>query len=261
MRKSNLIYPTEERQNFSIVYHELWDCYLPQLGPAATLLYCYLLRLVRHGMSGPGGAGWPAEVCAPLGMSLNDSHQAWARLQEFGLIIANSDGSYALTQPKTKEEFQAAFTGFAPLQQQLAPVSSEPTIQAEATMRALRRNRSQKSLFSIVEQEFGRPLSMTEMEKVLVLEKAHPRDLVELATEMAVIAQARSLAYIEQILLNWQLKGITTAQDGRQDIDQHRLQKAKRRGGKKTEEKAGQQQPENPWDDIRFYKAHLPKED
>lgn len=261
MRKSNQVYLTEERQNFSIVYHELWDCYLPLLGPAATLLYCYLLRLVRHGLSGPGGAGWQAEVCGALGLSLNDSHQAWARLQEFGLIVANSDGSYALTQPKRKEEFQAAFKDYVPLQQQLAPVSNQPAVQGEATMRALRRNRAQKSLFSIVEQEFGRPLSMTEMEKVLVLEKAHPRELVELATEMAVIAQARNLAYIEQILRNWQLKGITTAQAARQDSDEHRLQKAKRRSGKKAESNPAQQSAESPWDDIRLYKAHLPKED
>lgn len=261
MRKSNSVYPTEERQDFSIVYHELWDCYLPQLGPAASLLYCYLLRLVRHGLSGPDGAGWQAEVCAPLGMSQNDSHQAWARLQEFGLIIANSDGSYALTQPKSKEDFRAAFRDFAPMQQQLTAVSSEPTIQGEATMRGLRRSRSKKTLFSIVEQEFGRALSMTEMEKVLVLEKAHPRDLVELATEMAVIAQARSLSYIEQILLNWQLKGISTAEAARQDSDQHRLQKAKRRGGKKTDLKTEEPVAIEAWDDIRLYRALPPKED
>lgn len=261
MPKSNSVNLIDDRQYFSLVYHELWDCYLPQIGPAATLLYCYLLRLVRHGLSGPGGSGWQAEVCAPLGMSLNDSHQAWARLQEYGLILANSDGSYSLTQPRSKDDFQATFKDFVPLQQPLAPVSSQPSTAGEATMRALRKNRGQKSLFSVVEQEFGRALSMTEMEKVLSLEKSYPRELVEVATELAVIAQARNLAYIEQILVNWQLKGITTAQAARQDSEQHRASKAKRRSNPKTTGKAGQPEAENPWDDIRFYTGHLPKED
>jgi DnaD/phage-associated family protein len=260
MPKSNSVHLIDDRQNFSIVYHELWDCYLPQIGPAATLLYCYLLRLASHGLSGPGGAGWQAEVCAPLGMNLNDSHQAWARLQECGLILANSDGSYSLMQPKSREEFQAAFKDFQPLQQPLLPVNNQSSIQGEAAMRALRRNRGQKTLFSVVEQEFGRPLSMTEMEKVLSLEKAHPRELVELATEMAVIAQARSMAYIEQILLNWQLKGITTAQAARQDSEQHRMQKARRRSSKKAEAKP-EKDSAYAWDDIRIYRALPPKEE
>lgn len=262
MRKSNQVYLTEERQNFSIVYHELWDYYLPVLGPAATLLYCYLLRLVRHGLSGPSGAGWQAEVCGALGMTLADSHQAWARLQEFGLIVAHSDGSYALTQPKNKDDFQAAFRDLAPMQQQLTPVNSEAVIKTEAIMQGQRRSRAQKTLLGIVEQEFGRALSTVEMEKLMVLEQAYSRELVELATEMAVINQARSLSYIEQILLNWKLKGITTAQAARQDNEQYRMQRAKRRSGsKKAEEKPNAAASNSPWDDIRLYKTHLPKEE
>ncbi len=263
MQPGNKVHLVDDRQNFSVVYHELWDYYLPMIGPAATLLYCYLLRLVRHGLSGPGGAGWQAEICGPMGMTLNESHQAWARLQEFGLVIAQSDGSYALTSPKTKDDFQGAFADTMPLQQQLTPVSSEAQVRTEALMRGQRRSRAQKSMLSIVEQEFGRALSTTEMEKLLVLEKAYARDLLELAAEIAVINQARSLSYIEQILLNWQLKGITTAQAAREDADQHRMQKARRRSGKKAESslKQGDSELQDLLNDVRLYRALPPKED
>ncbi|MGI6357984.1 MAG: DnaD domain-containing protein [Bacillota bacterium] len=263
MQPGNRVYLADDRQSFSIIYHELWDYYLPMIGPAATLLYCYLLRLVKHGLSGPGGSGWQAEICGPLGMTLNESYQAWARLQEFGLVIAQSDGSYALTSPKAKDDFQAAFADATPLQQQLKPVSSEAQIRTEALMRGQRRSRAQKSMLSIVEQEFGRALSTTEMDKLLVLEKAYARDLLELAVEIAVINQARNLSYIEQILINWRLKGITSAQAARQDAAEHRMQKARRRSGKRTESSAKQSDSElqELLNDVRLYRALPPKEE
>ncbi len=262
MRKANFVYTGQERVNFTIIYDELWDSYLPYLGPAAALLYCYLLRLSRTGISGPGGAGWQAEVCAPLGLTVADSHQCWARLQEFGLIFPASDGSYTLSYPKTKEEFSTQLADFMPLKQMPLPaVSADPSIKSEAVMKSLRRNRSNKTLFSFVEQEFGRALSMTEMEKVLALEKTYARDLIELAVELAIIAQARSLAYIEQILVNWHLKGITTAAAARKDNEQHRQQKGKRPSKAKAKP-AGEstKADDNIWDDLELYRPR-PKED
>lgn len=262
MRKANFVYAGEDRINFSIIYDELWDSYLPYLGPAAALLYCYLLRLSRHGISGPGGPGWQAEVCAPLGLSVPDSHQCWARLQEFGLLYPASDGSYTLGYPKTKEELNTLLADFMPLQQLSLPsVSVESSIKSEAMMRSQRRNRANKTLFSFVEQEFGRALSMTEMERVLALEKTYARDLIELAVELAIIAQARSLAYIEQILVNWHLKGITTAAAARQDSEQHRQQKSRRnRKSKSKQALEATKDEEDVWDDLDLYRPR-PKED
>lgn len=238
MRQANVVYPLADRQEFSIIYHELWDCYLPYLGPAATLLYCFLQRQLQRGLSGPSSPAWAAEVCTPLSLSVADSHQAWARLQEMGLIVANSDGSYSLANPKPQAEFKEAFTDLRPRQQHFPAVDLQPSMQADAETRALRRNRAQKTLFSFVEQEFGRTLNSTEAARLATMEATYPRELVELAVEVALIAQALSLAYIEQVLLNWQVKGIKTAQAAQADAEQYRMQKARRSGGRKASKAA-----------------------
>lgn len=254
MRQANVVYPLEEdRQDFSLIYHELWDCYLPYLGPAATLLYCYLKRQLQRGLTGPSSPTWEVDVCAPLSLSVTDSHQAWARLQEMGLIIANSDGSYCLANPKRKEEFQQAFADLAPRQQQLPGVSLEAAIEADASQRALRRKRAQTSLYAYVEQQFGRALNSVETERLQIIEATHPRELVELAVELAVIAQALSIAYVEQVLLNWQVKGIRTAQAARADAEQYRRQKALKSSGRKKEKASGKATV-GPYDDLDLYR-------
>ncbi|HBK85073.1 MAG TPA: hypothetical protein DDZ53_03475 [Firmicutes bacterium] len=253
MRQANVVYPLEDRQDFSVIYHELWDCYLPYLGPAAVLLYCFLKRQLQQGISGPSDASWAADVCTPLSLSVPDSHQAWARLQEMGLVIANSDGSYSLANPKPRQEFQLAFADLAPRQQQFPAVNSQPSIQADAAVRALRRNRAQKTLYNFVEQEFGRTLNSTEGERLQVLETTYPRELVELAIEVAVIAQATSLAYVEQVLLNWQVKGIATAQAARADAEQFRLQKALQSSGRRKSKQA-RKSATGALDDLDLYR-------
>lgn len=255
MRQANMVYPMEEdRQDFSVIYHELWDCYLPYLGPAATLLYCFLKRQLHQGLSGPSSPSWAADVCAPLSLSVSDSHQAWARLQEMGLIIANSDGSYCLANPKRKEEFQQAFADLAPRQQQFPAVSLEASIEADATQRALRRKRAQTSLYAFVEQQFGRALNSLEGERLRVIEDTHPRELVELAVELAVIAQALSIPYVEQVLFNWQVKGIKTAQEARADTEQYRMQKALKSTGRKKGKSATNKTTTGPYDDLDLYR-------
>lgn len=238
MRQANVVYPLEDRQDFSVIYHELWDCYLPYLGPAAVLLYCFLRRQLQQGVAGPSSPSWAAEVCTPLSLSVADSHQAWARLQEMGLVVANSDGSYSLANPKSRQEFQQAFADLAPRQQQFPAVDLQPSIEADATARASRRNRAQKTLYVFVEQEFGRTLNSTEGERLRVLEATYPRELVEQAVEVAVIAQALSLNYVEQVLCNWKTKGITTAQAAQADAEQFRLKKALQSSGRSKSRKA-----------------------
>lgn len=265
MRKANHVYTNNDRDEFSVIYHELWDCYLPYLGPAAVLLYCYLLRLAREGVAGPSSSAWSAEVCAPLGLSVPDSHQAWARLQEFGLISADREGSYSLLKPKRREAFQAMVAEYSAVQQAtVQPLTVQPAVKAEVSKRALRSQRGKKSLFSVFEQEFGRALSGAEAEKVIALEQTYSRELAELALEIAVIAQVRNLSYIEQILVNWRLKGIDTVEAARRDAESHRHQKAQRSqraNGKSAGAKGDKAVPTQPslWDDLDIYKPR-PKE-
>ena len=110
-----------------------------------------------------------------------------------------------------------------------------------------------KTLYNFVEQEFGRTLNSTEGERLQVLETTYPRELVELAIEVAVIAQATSLAYVEQVLLNWQVKGIATAQAARADAEQFRLQKALQSSGRRKSKQA-RKSATGALDDLDLYR-------
>lgn len=265
MRQANVVYPLQDRQDFSIIYHELWDYYLPYLGSGAALLYCFLQRKIQEGLPGPSSREWAALVCSPLGLSVADSHQAWARLQEMGLITVNNDGSYSLANPKQGAEFEAAFADLRPRQQEFPAINLTPSLAADAAARAKRLRRAERSLYSLVEQEFGRTLNSTEGNRLQAMEAAYARELVELAVEIAVINQALNLAYVEQVLLNWKEKGIATAQAARADSQQFRLQKARRQSGRSAAKSARKQAPggnkPNIFDDLDFYRSSPAKKE
>jgi len=188
------------RRGFSVIFDELWAVYLPQIGPQAALLYCFLQYISGGEIPNPCSDEWGAEVCAPLGMSVAESHQAWARLQEACLLTPTTQG-YSLCDP--------------------APAS--PT-----------ERESERTLLAEVEKLFGRPLSMTEITLAQEFEAGYGHELVLAAAGVAVEVQARSMPYIRQVLLNWQAKGISTAEQARQDIATYRNEKARRharRGG------------------------------
>ncbi len=189
------------RRGFSVIFDELWSGYLPHIGPQAALLYCFLQYLSGGDAPNPCSQEWGNEVCQPLGMSVEDSHQAWARLQEMCLLVPTADG-YALCDP-------------------------HPTPQTKPS--------SEGKLLVELEKMFGRPLSMTEITLAQEFQQAYGWELVLAAAAVAVDAQARSMPYIRQVLLNWQAKGINTVQQANEDIADFRHEKARRharRGGK-----------------------------
>ena len=68
----------------------------------------------------------------------------------------------------------------------------------------------QKNLFSIFEQEFGRPLSPIEFQQLLDWAAEYREELILQALTEAVIAGKRNMRYIDRILLNWQKEDIRT---------------------------------------------------
>ncbi|WP_220739941.1 DnaD domain-containing protein [Leuconostoc miyukkimchii] len=96
-------------------------------------------------------------------------------------------------------------------------VSSEPIVSDGKSVR--------KEIFQTIEAEFGRPLTPMEMQTIghwFDQEHFEP-DLMLLAIQEAVANNARSLRYIETILINWQRDNIKTA-------TQAQIAKQKRRG-------------------------------
>ncbi|MGG5358446.1 MULTISPECIES: DnaD domain protein [unclassified Enterococcus] len=71
-----------------------------------------------------------------------------------------------------------------------------------------------QSVYQLFEQEFGRPLSAIEFQRIgqwLEEDHYHP-DLLKLALREAVLNQAYSFNYVDRILLSWERKNITTKQ-------------------------------------------------
>lgn len=188
----------EERRGFTIVYDELWSDYLAHIGGQGALLYCFLRYLSGKEIPNPCSQEWGVEVCQQLGMSVLESHQAWAKLQEMGLITPVDEG-YLLRDPVPK-----------PHQRKDTP----------------------ETLLVRIEELFGRPLSMTEISQIEELELTFNDQLVLSAARLAVDAQALSLAYIRQVLLNWKAKGIKTAEEAVADVEDYRLKKARRHARK-----------------------------
>jgi len=182
------------RRGFTVIFDELWTTYLPHVGPQAVLLYCFLQYLAGSEIPNPCSDEWGAQVCKPLGMTIAESHQAWARLQEMGLLVPVEQG-YALCDPN--------------------PISQA-------------KQEADRKMLGDLEALFGRPLSMTEITLAQELEDAYGGELVLAAAAVAVEVHARSMPYIRQVLLNWQAKGISTVEQAQYDTAEYRREKARR---------------------------------
>src|SRR5699024_4971131 len=76
----------------------------------------------------------------------------------------------------------------------------------------VKKEKSEKNLYTIFESEFGRPLSPIEMETLVlwVEEDKYPPELIEMALREAVLSQVYNFKYIDRILLSWEKKNIRT---------------------------------------------------
>lgn len=66
-----------------------------------------------------------------------------------------------------------------------------------------------KSLLEEVEEEFGRPLSGTEMERLCRLAETYSEQTILHALDEASAYEKRSLPYIEALLSAWKSKGLS----------------------------------------------------
>lgn len=63
-----------------------------------------------------------------------------------------------------------------------------------------------KSCFVVVEEEFGRTLSSTEIEKIIELEDEYGTDKLKLAVKECCLNNVKKIAYLNGILKNWKDK-------------------------------------------------------
>ena len=86
-----------------------------------------------------------------------------------------------------------------------------------------------KSMYTIFEKEFGRPLSPMEMETLVmwVEEDKYSSELVQMALREAVLSQVYNFKYIDRILLNWEKKNIRTKEQVEKESQRFRDQTSK----------------------------------
>lgn len=184
----NRIQLTEQsqRRGFSIIFDELWTDYLPHIGGHGVLLYCYLKYMSGREIPNPCSLEWDQEVCQVLGMSVEESHGAWAHLQEMGLIML-LDGAYVLCNTEKLSS--------ASLPSQGLPKSDD------------------SSLYAQVEAHFGRVLSSSEIARLEDLAEAYSTELIVLAVQASVEQQALSMPYVTKVLADWKRRKLTTPAD------------------------------------------------
>lgn len=66
-----------------------------------------------------------------------------------------------------------------------------------------------QSLFDLYESEFGRPLTMSESQRLSEWMSTYELKLIEYALREAVVYETRSFDYIDVILIKWKEKKLT----------------------------------------------------
>ncbi len=83
-----------------------------------------------------------------------------------------------------------------------------------------------QSVYQLFEQEFGRPLSAIEFQRIgQWLEEDHYQpEILKLALREAVLNQAYSFNYVDRILLSWERKNLKTKQQVEEDQKRRKQQ-------------------------------------
>ena len=87
-----------------------------------------------------------------------------------------------------------------------------------------------ESLYTIFEQEFGRPLSPFECETLAMwMEDDHSPEIIKSALREAVISGKLNFRYIDRILFEWKRNGIKTLEQARQQSQKFRAHQKRER--------------------------------
>ena len=79
------------------------------------------------------------------------------------------------------------------------------------------------NIYTIVEQEFGRPISPMECEIINTWD--YPIDVIKLAIKEAVSSNNCAIKYIDRIIYNWKKKNIKSVADAEKSIADFRENK------------------------------------
>lgn len=144
----------------------------------------------------------PAEISSVMNLTEMDSTNILRKLVQHGFL-------------EITEEEKLGFESYSikPLFEKLAYHYLKDAKQTDFEEKVIK----SESLYTIFEQEFGRPLSPFEGETLAMWldEDQHSPDLVKAALKEAVISGKLSFRYIDRILFDWKKNGIKTLEQAK----------------------------------------------
>ncbi|MBW7453480.1 DnaD domain protein [Paenibacillus sepulcri] len=164
----------------------------------------------------------PEQLAERLGTSSKAVGQQLGRLMKEGLLMIDEDMDPISGIPSERYNWNGLII-------RCAEWLAEEAKQAIQSDRGKRRSAAAKSadLFSVFEQEFGRPLSPMECETISAwLDQDHyAEELILFALKEAVFAGKLHFRYIDRILIEWSRNRVT-------NTDEAKAHTAKFRGGR-----------------------------
>ncbi|HEU4964869.1 MAG TPA: DnaD domain-containing protein [Bacilli bacterium] len=198
-----------------------------QLGLAdeEMMLLLHLLHFRQEGIAQPTAEQLSERMLMPadmIGNSLfNLIRLGFLEIEEHG-ATANSDG-------RMYEEYSLRPL-YHKLQELLTPQRPSAT---PSSFDLLNRKEQMKNVFSLFEQEFGRPLSPLEYEHITrwLDEDRYKEEIIREALREAVLSAKFNFKYIDRILFEWQKNNIRTLQELTVYREQYRNRASGSRGG------------------------------
>ena len=155
-----------------------------------------------------------AQVAQNMGVSQTRIFQLLAQADEKNnlRLVTQKDAQGKQTD---SYDFSPLFDKIAKLYEQKAQSQSDKKIADKIS-----------NLYQTFEQEFGRPLSPLEFERIAgwLNEDQYDPELIRLALKEAVTHQARNLSYIDRILLNWESKNLRNKEEVANEQARRKLQ-------------------------------------
>lgn len=189
------------------------DEYMLRANGEFVKIYLYLLR------SAPGELPSLSLLADKMDCTERDIWRAIRYWEKEGLLSLDFDGNQELAgisffYPEKKEKAAAPETA--------DPLPAENFLNAER-VKELKENEEVVQILYIAEQYLGRPLSITDTNKILYFyEKLDfAPDLIEFLIEYCVSGNHRSMRYIETVAFSWSEQGISTAAAAKEAVQKY----------------------------------------
>ncbi len=196
-------------QDVTILSNEFLDSYMPQANGEFVKIYLYLMRAA----GGSGKSLSLASIADKMSCTENDVLRALRYWEKAGVLrLAMKDGERIAG---------ITFVNFCNPEviSSCAGEPASPELSAERISKLGEQEEIRELLF-IAQQYIGKPLSRTEMEKILYFyDSLHfSPDLIDYLIEYCVSHGHKSIHYIEKVALSWHDEGITTIREARASV-------------------------------------------